>query len=328
LANCTACGGLYQWDEAMQFVTTEETKGICPHGWHIPSWNDFATLKSFVSGNGNNLKEIGQGSGSGTGTNASGFSALLAGINFSGTFNNLGTSTIYWRSTNYDATRAYKFQLTSIDTNIIGNPVLKTGGYSIRCINDSSVSALPVELTSFNAFINNVDVTLNWNTATEINCASFEVEKRIVNGNTWQKIAAVLASGNSNSPKQYSFTDKKVNTGKYNYRLKMVDLDGFSKYSNIVNIEVVPPAKYELSNAYPNPWNPTTNIRYQVPVNIFVTIKVFDALGKEVVILVNELKPAGSYEITLNSKGLSSGVYYYQMKAGSFFETKKFILIK
>jgi hypothetical protein len=108
----------------------------------------------------------------------------------------------------------------------------------------------------------------------------------------------------------------------------MVDLDGFSKYSNIVNIEVVPPAKYELSNAYPNPWNPTTNIRYQVPVNIFVTIKVFDALGKEVVILVNELKPAGSYEITLNSKGLSSGVYYYQMKAGSFFETKKFILIK
>jgi hypothetical protein len=108
----------------------------------------------------------------------------------------------------------------------------------------------------------------------------------------------------------------------------MVDLDGTSKYSIIVDVDVASPNKFELSNAYPNPWNPTTTIRYQIPVNILVSIKVFDALGKEVTTLVNEIKPPGSYEVMFNGKGLSSGIYYYQMNAGTFFETKKFVLIK
>jgi hypothetical protein len=88
------------------------------------------------------------------------------------------------------------------------------------------------------------------------------------------------------------------------------------------------PADFTLSQNFPNPWNPTTNIQYQLPVNSMVTIKVFDALGKEMATLVNEFKPSGSYEITFNSKGLSSGVYYYQMKAGNFIETRKLILLK
>jgi hypothetical protein len=108
----------------------------------------------------------------------------------------------------------------------------------------------------------------------------------------------------------------------------MVDCDGKFKYSNIVNTEVAIPANFDLSQNYPNPWNPTTTIRYQVPVNIFVTIRVFDPLGKEVTTLVNEEKSAGTYEVTLNGKGLSSGVYYYQMKSGNFISTKKIILIK
>jgi hypothetical protein len=108
----------------------------------------------------------------------------------------------------------------------------------------------------------------------------------------------------------------------------MVDLNGSSKYSNIVNIEIVSPAKFELGQNYPNPWNPTTTIRYQIPINIFVSIKIYDALGKEVTTIVNEYKPAGSYDVMMNGKNLSSGIYYYQMKAGSFVKTKKFILIK
>ena len=153
-------------------------------------------------------------------------------------------------------------------------------------------------------------------------------KRKISNNNYWQKIASIKASGNSTTFKQYSYIDQYANSGKYNYRLKVVDLDGSSKYSNTINVEIAPPAKYELDNAYPNPWNPTTTIHYQVPVNILVSIKVFDALGREVSTLVNEVKPAGSYEITLNGKNLSSGVYYYQMKAGNFLETKKLILLK
>jgi uncharacterized protein (TIGR02145 family) len=323
--NCSIYGGLYRWNEAMQYITTEGAKGICPTGWHVPSWNELLSLNTFVSGNGNELKEVGQG----TGTNVCGFSALLAGLrNTNGTFSLLTTAAFYWSSKGYDVTRSYYFELNGSDGTIVGGPINNNVGGSIRCINDSSVSALPVELITFNASINNSDVILNWATATEINCASFVVEKRIVNTNNWLKITSVVASGNSNSPKQYSFTDIKVNAGKYNYRLKIVDLDGTSKYSNIVNIEVAPPVNFELSNAFPNPWNPTTTFRYQVPLNILVTIKVFDALGREVSTLVNEVKPAGRYEITLSGKRFASGIYYFQMKAGNFIETKKITLLK
>ncbi|MDR3667718.1 MAG: FISUMP domain-containing protein, partial [Ignavibacteriaceae bacterium] len=308
----------------MQYDTTEGSKGICPTGWHVPSWNEFATLKSFVGNNGNELKEIGQG----TGTNTSGFSALLAGISYNSIFYYMNKYADFWASRIYDNSSAYNIQFVG-STNIIqGSPVDELLGCSIRCINNLTVSELPVELTKFTVSVIGNNVLLNWNTATEVNTSSFDIEMKLQASNTWQIIASVSASGNSNSSKQYSFTDKKITTGKYNYRLKLVDFGGSSKYSNIVSVEIVAPAKFELGQNYPNPWNPTTTIRYQVPVNILVTIKAFDILGKEVATLVNELKPAGNYEVTLNGKNLSSGVYYYQMKAGTFFETKKFVLIK
>src|ERR1035437_7497296 len=73
-ANCTTYGGLYQWNEAMQYVTTPGTKGICPTGWHIPTYAELQTLATTVSNDGNALKAVGQGTGSGAGTNTSGFS--------------------------------------------------------------------------------------------------------------------------------------------------------------------------------------------------------------------------------------------------------------
>ncbi|NUN10837.1 MAG: carboxypeptidase regulatory-like domain-containing protein, partial [Ignavibacteriaceae bacterium] len=78
-ANCNTYGGLYQWNEAMQYSTTPGTRGICPPGWHIPTKAEFDSLEAAVNNDGNALKAIGQGTGSGTGTNTSGFSALLAG---------------------------------------------------------------------------------------------------------------------------------------------------------------------------------------------------------------------------------------------------------
>ncbi|MDR3665684.1 MAG: FISUMP domain-containing protein, partial [Ignavibacteriaceae bacterium] len=325
---CSIYGGLYQWDEAMQYDTTEGSKGICPTGWHVPSWNEFAMLKSFVGNNGNELKEIGQGTGGGAGTNTSGFSALLAGIRYNGIFYYLDNHTNFWTSRSAGNSSSYCIQLVNTANIIQGGQVDEMSGYSIRCINNLTVSELPVELTTFTASIINNNVKLNWNTATEINSYSFEIEKKISTNKSWEKIIAIKASGNSNKPSQYSYIDKNVIAGKYNYRLKMIDLDGSSKYSSIVNVEIVAPAKFELGQNYPNPWNPTTTIRYQIPINIFVIIKVFDALGREVATLVNEIKPAGIYEVTLNGRNLSSGVYYYQMKAGTFFETKKFVLIK
>ncbi|MHB8338621.1 MAG: T9SS type A sorting domain-containing protein [Ignavibacteriaceae bacterium] len=87
-------------------------------------------------------------------------------------------------------------------------------------------------------------------------------------------------------------------------------------------------SNYTLEQNYSNPFNPVTTINYTVPEKGFVTIKVYDLLGKEVASLVNEEKNSGSYSAEFNGSKLSSGVYFYRMQAGSFVETKKLILMK
>lgn len=88
------------------------------------------------------------------------------------------------------------------------------------------------------------------------------------------------------------------------------------------------PEHYLLYNSYPNPFNPETKIKFDLPIDNFVTIKVFDILGKEVITLVNEFKNAGSYIVSFNGSGLSSGVYYYKIQSGSFTAVRKMLLLK
>ena len=83
-----------------------------------------------------------------------------------------------------------------------------------------------------------------------------------------------------------------------------------------------------LSQNYPNPFNPSTKISWQSPVGCWQTLKVYDVLGREVATLVNEYKPAGSYEVKFNGSKLSSTVYFYRLQAGEFVESKKMILMK
>jgi len=92
--------------------------------------------------------------------------------------------------------------------------------------------------------------------------------------------------------------------------------------------EVVMPDGFSLEQNYPNPFNPSTQIRFNVGASSFVTLKVFDALGREVRTLVNRQMDAGSYVATLSAQNLSSGLYYYTIQAGSYTETKKMMLMK
>jgi hypothetical protein len=89
---------------------------------------------------------------------------------------------------------------------------------------------------------------------------------------------------------------------------------------------------YSLNQNYPNPFNPSTKISWQAPVSGWQTLKVYDVLGNEVATLVDEYKNAGSYEVefksTAGSRQLANGVYFYQLKAGDYLETKKMILLK
>jgi photosystem II stability/assembly factor-like uncharacterized protein len=88
------------------------------------------------------------------------------------------------------------------------------------------------------------------------------------------------------------------------------------------------PTEFLISNNFPNPFNPSTKIKYSVPQLSNVVIKVFDLLSNEIETLVNEEKPAGTYELTWNAESLPSGVYFYQLRAGSFMDTKKMLLLK
>ena len=186
---------------------------------------------------------------------------------------------------------------------------------------------VPVELNSFNASLVNNNIILDWTTASELNNQGFEIEQSFDN-EKFNQIGFVPGFGTTTEPKSYSYTDQSVSNGKHYYRLKQIDFDGSVTYSEAVEAEVSLPANFALEQNYPNPFNPSTAIKYSFPKISFVQIKVFDVLGNEIETLVNEEKPAGTYELNWNASNLPSGVYFYQLKAGSFFETKKMILMK
>jgi len=103
------------------------------------------------------------------------------------------------------------------------------------------------------------------------------------------------------------------------------------KYSQVVNINLITneiPDKFALSQNYPNPFNPTTKIKFDIPKSSFTRLSIYDVLGREVSVLVNEDLKAGSYSIELNASNMPSGVYFYKLTAGDFSEVKKLVLVK
>ena len=192
----------------------------------------------------------------------------------------------------------------------------------------------PVELFSFTLKVDGNDVSLIWITATETNNSGFEILRFTQNDkNIWNKIGFVPGHGTTTETQHYSFKDNDVNLGKYQYKLKQIDYDGSFEYSQIVEVEIPFVNKFSLSQNYPNPFNPVTKIKYSIPQNVRrktgnVSLKIYDVLGREVATLVNEEKPAGEYEVEFNGTALPSGIYFYQLRAGDFVETKKMVLIK
>jgi hypothetical protein len=171
-----------------------------------------------------------------------------------------------------------------------------------------------------------------------------------LNKKGWQKIGTVyLSEGNK---KVLKIDNTYLETGKYltadammimiNRKLSpdVVVTDVENEKEKIVNH----PTDFVLEQNYPNPFNPVTKIKFTIPQNPpespftkggsgdsrggLVTLKVYDVLGKEVATLVNEEKAAGSYEVDFNANGLSSGVYFYQLRSGNFIQTNKMILLR
>jgi len=191
-----------------------------------------------------------------------------------------------------------------------------------------ATTIIPVELISFSSSVEGNTVNLSWLTATELNNRGFEIE-RSSNKTNWRTIGFKEGKGTTSEPQQYSYSDilSGIESSKLYYRLKQIDFNGIFEYSNVVEVEIAPSA-FSLSQNYPNPFNPGTIINYQLPINNFVSLKIYDVLGNEVAILVNEEKPAGKYQIEFDGSSLPSGIYFYKLTSGSFVETKKMILLK
>jgi len=195
---------------------------------------------------------------------------------------------------------------------------------------------LPDELSSLTSSANGNSVNLLWVTQTEKNSDKFDIERERIDTN-WESIGSVKAAVLSNSPKQYSFTDKTLRSGKYQYRLKMIDNDCSFEYSKVIEIEVAVLTDFELSQNFPNPLNPSTKINNNLPFDSKITLKVYNITGERISQLVNEEKSAGYYSVDFNStsikRSISSGVYFYRIftvdkaTGNNFSEIKKMILL-
>jgi len=186
----------------------------------------------------------------------------------------------------------------------------------------------PVELVYFAGNLNGNNVDLRWRTETEVNNYGFDIE-RTKDNSDWLTIGFVEGYGNSNSPKQYNFSDADINqSGTYYYRLKQIDNDGTYEYSDVVSVEVGVPNNFYLSQNYPNPFNPETSIDFTLPEKQLVSLRIYNTLGELVGELVNEEREAGSYSVTFDASRLPSGVYIYRLQTSSFAANKKMTFLK
>jgi hypothetical protein len=199
---------------------------------------------------------------------------------------------------------------------------------------------LPVELSAFTGVATPTGVRLQWTTQSEQNNAGFEVRRKTA-GEDFVTIASyrfdpsLRGKGTTSSTTTYSFVDATVEAGKtYTYRLRSVDYDGtIHDYAQTVSVEVREPVQarvyeYALEQNYPNPFNPTTTIRYSLRDLGRVSLRVYDVMGREVMVLVDGVQGAGEYSVVVDATGLSSGVYVYQLRAGGYVFTRKMMLVK
>ncbi len=195
---------------------------------------------------------------------------------------------------------------------------------------------IPVELTSFSAEVNDKNVLLSWVTASEINNQGFEIERNekleSSGKNTneyWEVIGFVGGKGTTTEIQVYSFIDKTITAGNYQYRLKQIDFDGSFEYSNIAEVEAGTLTDFYLSQNYPNPFNPETNIDYRIPEETLVNISLYDITGSKIKELVNEKKQPGHYTIKLKGGELNSGIYFYRLLTTSgYTAVKKIMFLK
>lgn len=192
--------------------------------------------------------------------------------------------------------------------------------------------------SQFSAELKDSTIALSWEVSSDRIDSVFVLERRyIVSEDTtnWENMYTVASETLLN----FSYVDSLLPSGdEVHYRILGIDKNENQEISETLVVDISSftgiedlgdiPTEFKLSQNYPNPFNPTTTINYSVPEQSHITLKIFDALGKEVTSLVNELKAIGNYSVEFNAANLTSGVYFYQIKADHYIQTKKMILLR
>jgi hypothetical protein len=222
-------------------------------------------------------------------------------------------------------------------------------------VTSSWEGALPIQISSFQGAVEDSGaIRLTWITQSEVDVYGFEVERSEGSTLHFVAISGLIPGHNTTTePQSYTFVDRALPPGRWFYRLKTISLDQSVTYSDVIEIsnavntvqQHMNPYWFELKQNYPNPFNPSTVIKYTIGGNrgegmgvSDVSLVVYDVLGREVAVLVNERKAAGTYEVSFSAKGgsasggdgrgLASGVYICRLSAGNFAQSRTMLLVK
>jgi hypothetical protein len=200
--------------------------------------------------------------------------------------------------------------------------------------NTVSAVPLPIELASFSAAPGSGNqVLLTWATVSEKNNYGFEVQKSLEAKSNYQTIPGSFIKGHGTTLEShtYSYTVTNPGPGNWYYRLKQMDLDGTTSYTDGIQAgeSVKPvPKEFALDQNYPNPFNPTTTISYAMPKDGRVTMEVFNVIGQRVALLVDEYKEAGYHTVPFDAHALASGIYFYRFVTPEVHLLKKMMVLK
>ena len=197
-----------------------------------------------------------------------------------------------------------------------------------------------VQISSLDAQVTDSLVVLSWHTVWERNTARFDVQRRLTGplapDSAWVVIGSVVAADTSTVERSYAFTDTLSGVAEAVYRLMIEGKTGDPVYSHELRVTLlgmerdasVIPDVYALQQNFPNPFNPSTTIAYDLPHTTFVTLTVYDCLGRQVAELVRREMPAGRHLVHMDASGLASGVYLCRIQAAEFTGSRKMLLMR
>jgi Secretion system C-terminal sorting domain len=188
-------------------------------------------------------------------------------------------------------------------------------------------TTVPVELKNFSAKLDESNVLLSWETATELNNQGFEIQ-RSYNNSKFYTVGTVTGNGTTTENHKYSFIDDLSSKGLYNYRLKQVDFDGSFNYSDELEVDYPGVKEFTLYQNYPNPFNPETIISYELPEAGYVSLKIYDVLGNEIATIADGHQESGLHQVNFNSANFSSGIYIYAIRMNNKFLSKSMVILK